>query len=316
VIRVAAVDCGTNSFRLLVADVDAEAGVLADVERRTEIVRLGQGVDATGRIADEALERTLAVARFYAALTTEAGVERTRIIATSALRDAANREGFVAGMHALFGVDPEVVPGEVEAALVFTGAVSAMRGRGHDGPYVVVDVGGGSTEVVLGDREGDPGLAARSVDVGSVRLTERHLRSDPPAPAEIERARAEVAEALDDVAEAVPLGRARTVVGVAGTVTTITAHALGLLTDDAGAVDGAVLRVATVRAACADLLGRTRAQRAELPCLETGRIDVIGGGAVVWSEVLDRIHHEAGVAEVVTSVHDLLDGIAWSLVAR
>jgi exopolyphosphatase/guanosine-5'-triphosphate,3'-diphosphate pyrophosphatase len=319
--RVAAVDCGTNSFRLLVADVDAEAGTLVDVDRRTEIVRLGQGVDATGRLADEALERTLGVARFYAALAREAQVERVRVVATSALRNAADREAFTSGMHTLFGVDPEIVSGDVEAALSFDGALRFVRARGHEGPYLVVDVGGGSTEVVLGEGgdDADPAgtpLAARSVDVGSVRLTERHLCSDPPAPAEIERARAELAEALDDVAAAVPLARARTVVGVAGTVTTITAHALELPAYDSDAIDGAVLSVATVRAACADLLGRTRAQRAELPYLESGRIDVIGAGALIWSEVLDRVHHEAGATDVVTSEHDILDGIAWSLAGR
>jgi exopolyphosphatase / guanosine-5'-triphosphate,3'-diphosphate pyrophosphatase len=334
VTRVAAVDCGSNSLRLLVADVDAQAGTLVDVDRRTEIVRLGQGVDATGRLSDEALERTLAVARFYAALAREADAHRVRVVATSALRDAANREAFTSAMHAVFGVDPEIVTGDVEAALSFAGAVWSVRGRGHERPYVVVDVGGGSTEVVLGDggddgegdgvdREADGGrlgpeppartLATRSVDIGSVRLTERHLRSDPPTSAEIARARAEVGEALDAVAATVPLARARTVVGVAGTVTTITAHALELPAYDGGLIDGAVLPLETVRAACADLLARTRAQRAELPYLETGRIDVIGAGALVWSEVLDRIHREAGVTEVVTSEHDILDGIAWSL---
>ena len=312
--RVAAVDCGTNSLRLLVADVDAKAGTLADVDRRTEIVRLGQGVDATGRLADDALERTLAVARFYAALAVEAEVERVRVVATSALRDAANQEEFTSGLRVLFGVDPEIVSGELEAALAFAGAVRFAPDRGHEGPHLVVDVGGGSTEVVLGDsQDGAAIIAGRSVDVGSVRLTERHLRSDPPTAAEIERARAEIAQALDDVAATVPLRRARTIVGVAGTVTTITAHALELPAYDSDAIDGAVLPVATVRAACADLLGRTRARRAELPYVETGRIDVIGAGALIWSEVLDRVHREAGVADVVTSEHDVLDGVAWSL---
>ncbi|HVN12190.1 MAG TPA: exopolyphosphatase [Kineosporiaceae bacterium] len=312
--RVAAVDCGTNSFRLLVADVDPDAGTLVDVDRRTEIVRLGQGVDATGRIAPEALERTLGVARSYAALAAEDGVERVRIVATSALRDAANRASFVDGMRALFGVDPEVVTGEAEAALSFRGAVRAVGEQGHHGPYLVVDVGGGSTEVVLGDHE-DAEVMARSVDVGSVRLTERHLRSDPPTPAEIERARAEVAAALADVAAALPLSRARTVVGVAGTVTTITAHALHLPAYDSRAVDGAALPLAVVRSACADLLSRSRAGRARLPYLEAGRVDVIGGGALVWTDVLERVHRDTGVTEVITSEHDILDAIAWSLVA-
>jgi exopolyphosphatase / guanosine-5'-triphosphate,3'-diphosphate pyrophosphatase len=310
--RVAAIDCGTNSLRLLVADVDPTAGTLVDVDRRTEIVRLGQGVDATGRLADEALERMLAVARFYAELAREAEVDQVRVVATSALRDAADRQAFSSGMRALFGVEPEIVSGDAEAALAFAGAAWFLRDRGHEGPLLVVDVGGGSTEVVLGERDGEAVLA-RSVDVGSVRLTERHLRSDPPTAAEVERARAEVAHALDDVAATVPLSRARTVVGVSGTVTTITAHALELPSYDSDAIDGAVLPVVAVRAACDDLLRRTRAQRAELPYLEAGRIDVIGAGALIWSEVLDRVQRQAGVTDVVTSEHDILDGVARSL---
>jgi exopolyphosphatase/guanosine-5'-triphosphate,3'-diphosphate pyrophosphatase len=331
--RVAAIDCGTNSLRLLIADVDAEAGTLTDVDRRTEIVRLGEGVDSTGLIAPEALERTLAVARFYGALVAESGAREVRVVATSATRDADNRELFATGMKELLGVAPEVLTGRVEAELAYAGAVRALKGRGLPGPFLVVDVGGGSTEVVLGgagadredggDREdrgagedrGDGGgvVAARSVDVGSVRLTERHLHADPPTPAQVERARAEVAAALDDVAAAVPLARTRTLVGVAGTVTTVTAHALRLPAYDNAAVDGAELPVADVRAACADLLHGTRAQRAELPYLDTGRIDVIGAGALVWGEVVDRVHRAAGVATVVASEHDILDGIAWSL---
>jgi exopolyphosphatase/guanosine-5'-triphosphate,3'-diphosphate pyrophosphatase len=320
--RVAAIDCGTNSLRLLVADVDAEAGTLVDVDRRTEIVRLGQGVDATGRLSDEALERTLAVARFYAATAAEAGVRlgagAVRIAATSATRDAADRDRFTTGMQELFGVAPEVLTGEQEAALAFAGAVRALPDRRDGGPLLVVDVGGGSTEVVLGDdpRAGGGVLAARSVDVGSVRLTERHLHSDPPTAAEIERARGEVDEALDAVAETVPLDKATLIVGVAGTVTTVAAHALALPTYDSGAVDGAELPIATVRGACADLLGRTRAARASLPYLETGRVDVIGAGALIWGQVLERAQRDAGLTTVVTSEHDILDGLAWSLAGR
>jgi exopolyphosphatase/guanosine-5'-triphosphate,3'-diphosphate pyrophosphatase len=318
--RVAAIDCGTNSLRLLVADVDPAGGTLVDVDRRTEIVRLGEGVDAGGRLRDEALERTLAVARFYAAIAAEAGVRpgagAVRIAATSAVRDAADRDRFTAAMQELFGVAPEVLTGAQEAELTFAGAVRALPdGHRDGGPVLVVDVGGGSTEVVLGDdpRSGGGVLAARSVDVGSVRLTERHLHSDPPTPAEVERARAEVDDALDAVAEAVPLDKATLVVGVAGTVTTITAHALELPTYDSGAVDGAELPIAVVRAACADLLGRTRARRAELPYLETGRVDVIGAGALVWGQVLERAQRAGGLTTVRTSEHDILDGLAWSL---
>ena len=315
--RVAAVDCGTNSLRLLVADVDPGSGTLVDVDRRMEIVRLGEGVDATGRLSDEALERTFAVARFYAAIAAEAGVRAVRVVATSASRDAADASRFTTGMQEIFGVTPEVISGDEEAALAFAGAVRALPEREDRGPVLVVDVGGGSTEAVLGDdpRDGGVVLAARSVDVGSVRLTERYLRSDPPTAAEIERARAEIDEALDVVAETVPLDKATLLVGVAGTVTTVTAHALGLPAYDSDAVNGADLPVEIVRAACADLLGRSRAQRAELPYLEAGRVDVIGAGALVWGQVVERVHRAAGVPRVLASEHDVLDGIAWALAA-
>ena len=308
--RVAAVDCGTNSLRLLVADVDPSAGTLTDVDRRTEIVRIGEGVDASGRIADAALERTLAVARFYAAVVAEAGAERAAVVATSALRDAGNGGAFTAGIVDVLGVEPRILSGDAEARLTFAGAVRALPR--HEGPVLVVDIGGGSTELVLGERADGP-IEARSVDIGSVRLTERHLHSDPPTAAEIERARADVVEALDGVAEVVGLSRTRTLVGVAGTVTTLTAHALKLPTYDPAVVDGAVLPVAELRIACEDMLARSRASRAELPYLEQGRVDVIGAGALIWSEILDRVQCEAGVREAVTSEHDLLDGIAWSL---
>ena len=319
--RVAAVDCGTNSLRLLVADVDPDSGTLVDVDRRTEIVRLGEGVDATGRLSDEALERTFAVARFYATIAAEAGVTldpaAVRVVATSASRDAADASRFTAGMQEIFGVAPQVITGQEEAALAFAGAVRGLPGREDRGAVLVVDVGGGSTEAILGEdpRDGGTVLAACSVDVGSVRLTERYLRSDPPTAAEIERARAEIDQALDVVAQTVPLDKGTLLVGVAGTVTTVAAHALDLPAYDSEAVDGAELPVATVRAACADLLGRTLAQRAELPYLDAGRIDVIGAGALVWGQVVERVHLAAGLPTVLASEHDVLDGIAWSLAA-
>jgi exopolyphosphatase / guanosine-5'-triphosphate,3'-diphosphate pyrophosphatase len=308
--RVAAVDCGTNSFRLLVADVDVEAGTLAEVDRRTEIVRMGQGVDATGRISDQALERTLAVARFYAALLEETGAERVAAVATSAVRNASNSDAFLSRLRDVLGAEPRIVSGDEEARLSFAGAVHALPGR--PAPYLVVDVGGGSTEVVLGEAAAGP-VAAHSVDVGSVRLTERHLHSDPPTPAEIARARAEVLEAIGEVAHRVDLARARTLVGVAGTVTTLTAHALRLPTYDRASVDGAVLPVGVLRAACDDLLALSRTARAELPYLERGRADVIGGGALVWGEILGRVQQESGIDEAVTSEHDLLDRVAWNI---
>ncbi|NMR21327.1 Ppx/GppA phosphatase family protein [Cellulomonas fimi] len=312
--RVAAIDCGTNSIRLLVADVDVSADTLVDLERRMEVVRLGQGVDRTGRIAPEALARTLDAARRYAEICTDLGVEHIRFVATSASRDAENRQDFVDGVRSALGVDPEVIGGEEEAALSFRGATGVLAGA-HRAPFLVVDLGGGSTELVLG---GDRLEAAWSMDVGCVRLTERHLHDDPPTAAQVEAARADVATALDEAARTVPLGRTATLVGVAGSVTTVTAHALGLPTYDPVRIDGAVLPVDTVLAACADLLGMTRDDRAVLGFMHPGRVDVIGAGALVWSEVVRRVRDDVARAggeltTVVTSEHDILDGIAWSV---
>jgi exopolyphosphatase/guanosine-5'-triphosphate,3'-diphosphate pyrophosphatase len=318
VTRVAAIDCGTNSIRLLVADLEpdgARGTRLTDVERRMEIVRLGQGVDRTGRLDPAALERTLVAARDYAERCRLLGVERTRFVATSATRDAENRQDFVDGVREALGVTPEVISGEEEAALSFAGAVSVLD-PSHAGPYLVVDIGGGSTELVLGN--GAP-QAALSLDVGCVRLTERHLRTDPPTAAEEEAARADVRRLLDDASAVVPLGRARTLVGLAGSVTTITAHALGLPAYDPTAIDGAALEVPEVLASCSALLHASHEERAAMGFMHPGRVDVIGAGALVWSEVVARVAAEVeadgGVlGPVVTSEHDILDGIALSLV--
>lgn len=312
--RVAAIDCGTNSIRLLVADVDPAAGTLRDLERRMEVVRLGQGVDRTGRIAPEAMARTLDAARRYADICTELGVQAIRFVATSASRDAENREEFVDGVREALGVMPEVIGGVEEAALSFRGATGVLGNR-HPGPFLVVDLGGGSTEVVLGT---DAPEAAHSMDVGCVRLTERHLRTDPPAPAEIAAAHEDVAAALDRAARDVPFGRTRTLVGLAGSVTTVTAHALGLPAYDPDRIDGSVLPVDDVLAACDDLLARDRAARAGLGFMHPGRVDVIGAGALVWHDVVDRVRRDVRAAggeltEVVTSEHDILDGLAWSI---
>jgi exopolyphosphatase / guanosine-5'-triphosphate,3'-diphosphate pyrophosphatase len=305
--RVAAIDCGTNSIRLLVADVAGSA--LTDLDRRMEVVRLGQGVDRTGRIAPEAMARTLDAARRYAAVCAELGVERTRFVATSASRDAENAGEFVAGVRAALGVEPEVVSGDEEAQLSFTGATGELHGR-HEAPFLVVDLGGGSTELVLGE---EAVLAARSVDVGCVRMTERHLHGDPPTAAEVAAAEGDVEAALDHAAEVVPLERTRTLVGLAGSVTTVTAHALGLDAYRPERIHGAVLPVDDVVAACSDLLGMTREQRAALPFMHPGRVDVIGAGALVWRAVVRRVAGRSGLRQVVTSEHDILDGIALSV---
>jgi exopolyphosphatase/guanosine-5'-triphosphate,3'-diphosphate pyrophosphatase len=310
VIRVAAIDCGTNSIRLLIADLDPSAGTLVDVDRRMEVVRLGQGVDRTGEIAPEAMARTLEATARYAALSTAAGVTAVRFVATSASRDARNAAEFVHGVQAILGVVPEVVAGSEEAALSFAGATGGLAAGG--GPYLVVDLGGGSTEVVLG--ESGSVEAALSVDIGCVRLTERHLRSDPPTADEVAAALHDVDAALDRVAEQVPLALPRTLVGVAGTVTTITAHALGLEKYDSEAIHGTSLPVAQVLAACDELIAMPRAERAALGFMHPGRVDVIGAGALIWRRVIERVAALAPVTEVVTSEHDILDGIAWSMV--
>ncbi|WP_308281647.1 Ppx/GppA phosphatase family protein [Cellulomonas sp. PS-H5] len=315
--RVAAIDCGTNSIRLLVADVDAEAGTLTDLDRRMEVVRLGQGVDRTGRIAPEAMARTLDATRRYADVCRDLGVEAVRFVATSASRDAENRDEFVAGVREALGVEPEVIGGVEEAALSFRGATGVL-GATHDGPFLVVDLGGGSTEVVLGEREPE---AAYSMDVGCVRITERHLLADPPTAEQVAAAEADVRAALDVAAQHVPLGRTATLVGLAGSVTTITAHALRLPAYDRDAIDGAVLAVDDVVAACDDLLARDHDARSSLGFMHPGRVDVIGAGALVWRAVVERVRSEVeasggALTEVVTSEHDILDGIAWSVAER
>jgi exopolyphosphatase/guanosine-5'-triphosphate,3'-diphosphate pyrophosphatase len=308
--RVAAIDCGTNSIRLLIADVDLDTGTLVDLDRRMEVVRLGAGVDRTGEIAPDAMQRTLDATAGYAKLCRAAQVAQVRFVATSASRDARNRDQFVAGVRNILGVEPEVIPGAEEAALSFAGATGGLSAD-HEAPFLVVDLGGGSTEIVLGERTVE---AALSVDIGCVRLTERHLRSDPPTAAELAAATADVDAALDRVAEQVPLALARTLVGVAGTVTTITAHALGLPGYDPAVLHGATLSVEEVLTACADLIEMPKAERAALPYMHPGRVDVIGAGALIWRRVVQRVAEVAPLSTVVTSEHDILDGICWSLV--
>jgi exopolyphosphatase/guanosine-5'-triphosphate,3'-diphosphate pyrophosphatase len=310
--RVGAIDCGTNSIRLLVADVGDDGG-LTDLDRRMEIVRLGQGIDVSGRIAPEAMERTLAATRVYAARCQELGTEAVRFVATSASRDASNADEFVAGVREAFGdldVTPEVVAGAAEAELSFTGATGDLPGIGAEGPYLVVDLGGGSTEVVRGTGHVEESV---SVDVGSVRITERHLHGDPPTDDEVVAARADIATTLNAVEEQVDLTGLGTVVGLAGSITTITAHALRLGSYDRDAVHHARLSPDRHRAACRELWGMTRAERAALPYLHPGRVDVIGAGALVWHEVLGRVAVRSPGVDVVTSEHDILDGIALSL---
>ena len=308
--RVAAIDCGTNSIRLLIADLNPETGTLVDLDRRMEVVRLGQGVDRTGEIAPDAMARTLEATGRYAELCRAAGVSAVRFVATSATRDARNREEFVLGVREILGVKPEVVPGFEEAELSFLGATGGLAAE-HEPPFLVVDLGGGSTEVVLGESGVQ---AALSVDIGCVRLTERHLRSDPPSARELAAATLDVQAALDRVAARVPLARARTLIGLAGSVTTVTAHALDLPGYDPAVIHGATLPVADVLGACDELIAMPRKDRAKLPYMHPGRVDVIGAGALVWRLLVERVSTAARLTEVVASEHDILDGICWSLV--
>ncbi|MFE5300768.1 exopolyphosphatase [Streptomyces sp. NPDC056632] len=301
--RVAGIDCGTNSIRLLVADVHPETGELIELDRRMTIVRLGQGVDRTGRLAPEALERTFAACRDYAAVIEEFGAEKLRFVATSASRDAENRDDFVRGVVEILGVEPEVITGDQEAEFSFTGATGELHG---DDRRLVVDIGGGSTEFVVGNRHVE---AARSVDIGCVRLTERHVRHDPPTAEEIAAIRADVRAALDLAAETVPLTEAGTLVGLAGSVTTVAAVALGLPEYDSTKIHHSRISRAQVDAVVDRLLGSTHDERAAIAVIHPGRVDVIIAGALVLVEIMER----TGAAEVVVSEHDILDGIALSV---
>ncbi|MBP7971945.1 MAG: Ppx/GppA phosphatase family protein [Candidatus Nanopelagicales bacterium] len=307
--RVAAIDCGTNSIRLLVADIDVTGTTLTDVVRTMQIVRLGEGVDRTGVLSEGALERTFAACDQYARAIAEAGVQRTRFVATSATRDAANRQVFFDGVRQRLGVEPQVISGDTEARLSFIGSTRALGDRITAEPVLVVDIGGGSTEFVLGRVSGEV-LAAHSVDVGCVRMTERRLRSDPPTSDEIDAATADIDAAIARAGEEVELAAAQTLVGLAGSVTTLSAIAMDLDRYDADATHGSWLSRADVETLTGQLLRQTHEQRAAIPVMHPGRVDVIGGGALV----LDRILAATGLPAVLVSEHDILDGIAWSLV--
>ena len=317
--RVAAIDCGTNSIRLLIADrAPRDGGVrLTDLHREMRIVRLGEGVDATGRFAPEALARTRAALTDYAVLLRRFQVGRLRMVATSATRDAANRDEFFAMTAdvlgaAVPGAVAEVITGSEEAELSFNGAVADLDPAGA--PFVVVDLGGGSTEVVLGGGPGEPGVrASHSADIGCVRMTERCLHSDPPTAEEVAAARQVVRERLAEALEVVPVQHARTWVGVAGTFTTIAALAHRLTTYDSEAIHLSRVGFGDLLAVCDELIGMTRSQRAALGPMHEGRVDVIGGGAIVVEELAAALSQRAGISELVVSEHDILDGIALSI---
>jgi exopolyphosphatase/guanosine-5'-triphosphate,3'-diphosphate pyrophosphatase len=300
-VRVAAIDCGTNSIRLLVADVDGDR--LADVSRRMEIVRLGEGVDRTGRLSEAAIDRTRKALTGYADEIRALGAERVRMCATSASRDASNAQDFRTMVRGVIGVDPEVISGQEEARLSFAGAVNGLRAAA---PFLVFDLGGGSTEFVTGSTGVEHAI---SMDIGCVRMTERHLHTDPPTATEIEAATRDVTAAVDTALAAVPGREASTLVGLAGTVTTVTALALGLPAYLSERIHHSRVSYADVARVTADLLGKTAAQRLANPVMHPGRADVIGAGALILRIIMERSGHDS----VVASEHDILDGIAFSL---
>jgi exopolyphosphatase / guanosine-5'-triphosphate,3'-diphosphate pyrophosphatase len=303
VTRVAAIDCGTNSVRLLVADVSEDGGgALTEVVRRMEIVRLGEAVDRTGRLAPQAIERTRLALAGYAAEIRELGAERVRMVATSATRDAANADEFTAMVYDTVRVAPEVVSGDEEAQLSYLGAVRSLpRAR-----YLVVDIGGGSTEFVTGYETAERAI---SMDIGCVRMTERHLHGDPPAPAEVAAAEADIEAAVERAVAAVGGREADTLVGLAGSVATVTGIALGLPAYDSARIHHARVSYEEVAKVTADLLAMPRRQRLALPVMHPGRADVIAAGALILRAVMAS----AGAASVTASEHDILDGIAYSL---
>ena len=323
--RVAAIDCGTNSIRLLVADGETmgEHITLNDLTRQMRIVRLGQGVDRTGRLAPEAIERTLAAVREYKRMIDNLGATDIRFVSTSAMRDAENRQEFIEPVKELLGVYPEVVPGTEEAALSFAGAASSVHAYDR-GKVLVVDIGGGSTEMVVGTL-GKGVDAAYSADMGSVRVTEKFFAgcaSDQPIPDGVQAQASEWIDArLDEAEEVVDFSSVRGVVGVAGTITTIAAHALGLASYQPEKIDGAFLSHADTDASVRFMLEQPLAVKAALGFMPEGRADVIAGGALIWKRVMDRVtlrcentNHPIVGAHV--SEHDILDGIALSMLAR
>ena len=300
--RVAAIDCGTNSIRLLIADI--AGGNFREIYRTMEIVRLGQGVDKNKAFHPDALDRTLKATALFAEEIARRGVERMRFCATSATRDASNRELFIDGVKALLGVAPEVISGEEEAALSFKGATKELRGVGA--PYLVIDIGGGSTEFVFGSERVE---FAKSQNIGCVRMSERHFSSIPPQAEEIAGAKADIDEAIKGAAEIVPITEAKTLIAVAGTATTVAAAALGLSTYDRHSIHLSRISAEKTHQVSEMFLSLNRDEIAALGYLHPGRVDVIGAGSLV----LSRIMALTGAKEFVASESDILDGMAWSL---
>ncbi|MBU6380188.1 MAG: Ppx/GppA family phosphatase [Acidobacteria bacterium] len=301
--RVAAIDCGTNSIRLLIADVDGTN--FREIVREMEIVRLGQGVDKTGQFHPDAITRTLAAVDSYARTIAAKGVEKIRFCATSATRDATNRDLFINGVKERLGIEPEVIPGEVEAAISFQGATKDFNKV--EGPFLVIDIGGGSTEFVFGT---DKVEFAKSMNIGCVRMSERHFTGGEAEPGQIAAATADIDEAIAQAAKIVPIKDAKTLIAVAGTATTVAAAALDLPEYDRYSIHLSRISAEKTHAISKQFLAMSRDARAALGYMHPGRVDVIGAGALV----LSRIMYATGASEFVASESDILDGMAWSLV--
>jgi len=300
--RVAAIDCGTNSIRLLIADIDH--GNFREVVRAMEIVRLGQGVDKTKSFHPDAIARTLTAVEKYAKQIASKGVEKIRFCATSATRDATNRDLFINGVESILGIKPEVIPGEEEAALSFIGATKELALS--DGPFLVVDIGGGSTEFVYGTEKV---AFAKSVNIGCVRMSERHFTSAPPTPGSIVEAISDIDEAIAVAAKAVPITEANTLIAVAGTATTVAAAALDLDNYDRYAIHLSRISAEKTFAVAKRFQSMERGEIENLGYMHSGRVDVIAAGSLV----LSRIMLATGAKEFVASESDILDGMAWSI---
>ena len=304
--RVAAIDCGTNSIRLLISDIDTSTNTATDVCREMRIVRLGEGVDKNNAFSPRALERTFKAIDEYEEILLKHKVENLRFVATSATRDAQNKTMFIKGVIDRLRIVPEVIAGTEEAALSFDGATRSLRQK-HKAPFLIIDLGGGSTELVMGDQEP---TGAYSMDVGCVRMTERHTPGGNPTKAQEEAIRTDVRNALKEAAKKVDWQKAQTIVGVAGTVTTVAAHILKLKTYDPEVLHGASISAQQISQTAQDFISLTPSQRAALPYMHEGRIEVITAGSIVLDEVMKAI----GAQTLIASERDILDGVAWSQV--
>jgi exopolyphosphatase/guanosine-5'-triphosphate,3'-diphosphate pyrophosphatase len=302
--RVAALDCGTNSIRLLIAEENPEASTFTEISRKMSIVKLGEGVDKNKAFLPDAISRTLTALKVFAADIAEAEVEQVRFCATSATRDAQNRDEFLIPVAQILGITPEVISGEEEARLSFKGATQGLDKA--SGPFLVVDIGGGSTEFVFGSDHVD---AARSVNIGCVRMSERHFKSDPPTKNEIEGARGDIKNAIAQAAEVVPIKNAKTLVAVAGTATTVAAAALNLEKYDSELIHLAKISAIETRRVSDWLLSLNRKERSDLDYMHPGRVDVIAAGSLVLAEIIEA----TGLESFVASENDILDGMVWSM---